>query len=247
MTFSLANFFRDSRSNRFPSLLKNFWIGASCAGMMACGTPAPSSESLSASPQIAALAKPLPSGALQENATHEMASKAQLDDVRYWVAAHQRVMRVAAPLLTKNTELCERDARPILGLTARNIFGFSQELRPAVTEALAIGPDLQILTLLPDTAAYESGVLTGDKIVAINGSRIVPGERAEYQLSRQLAHVPKEKPLRISVQRRAEQYDFMVRRTNACDYPIIVSTSPEITSLADGHRILLTTGMLKFV
>lgn len=163
------------------------------------------------------------------------------------VEQQRRLYAVAAPLLLKNADLCQKKAGHLLGLTAKNRFSFGDDFVDAAELALGLGNALQVMDVLPGSGAVQSGITAGDILVAVEGKRVPEGRRAEHRAVAMIAAAMNGRSsVRLSLQRDKEQLDVLVPLTRACAFVIELGHSLTVNSFADGYRVMLTQGMLGF-
>ncbi len=156
-----------------------------------------------------------------------------------------RVYRLIAPLLTKNTPLCDSAARPLLGFTAKNRYSYPMELRAAAESRLKLGGALQVVQVLDGSGAQRAGLRRGDVLLAIEGQALPQGAQAETEAARMMAplmHGASRLSVRLS--RGGRTKTFKVPLTPACAFSAEIGNAPHVNAYSDGRRIMLTAGML---
>ncbi|WP_151637226.1 M48 family metallopeptidase [Noviherbaspirillum aerium] len=163
------------------------------------------------------------------------------------VAFQDRLYRVAAPLIINNSELCKANARNLLGFTAKNRFSYSPEYVGAAQKALGLGDRLQIMGVLDGSGAARAGVRPGDGIVAVEGQRLPEGENAERQAATILAPIVTGRSnVKLSLLREGGEVTVNVPLTFACAYGFELGNTDNVNAYSDGHRVLVTRGMMNF-
>lgn len=163
------------------------------------------------------------------------------------VALQDRLYRVAAPLIINNPELCKANARNLLGFTAKNRYSYSKEYVGAAQKALGLGDRLQIMGVLEGSGAARAGVRPGDGILAVEGQRLPEGENAERQAAGILAPiVTGRSSVKLSLLREGGEVAVTVPLTFACAYGFELGNTDNVNAYSDGHRVLVTRGMMNF-
>ncbi len=217
-----------ARTSPFKTLL----AVAAALALTACATQAPSGSS-----------GPLP--AVTGSQAVESGEHATL---RSLTALQDRLYRVTAPILVKNTELCKSNARNLLGFTAKNKYSYSIELASAAESFLGLDERLQVMGVLADSGAAKAGVRTGDKLIAIEGSPIPSGLNAERQAAAILLPLMnKRSTVKLSVARGGTEIPLTVPLTRACAFGVELGNAGHVNAYNDGRRVMLTRGMMKFV
>lgn len=217
-----------ARTSPFKTLL----TVAAALALTACATQAPSGSS-----------GPLP--AVTGSQAVESGEHATL---RSLTGLQDRLYRVTAPILVKNTELCKSNARNLLGFTAKNKYSYSIELASAAESFLGLDERLQVMGVLADSGAAKAGVRTGDKLIAIEGSPIPSGLNAERQAAAILLPLMnKRSTVKLSVARGGTEIPLTVPLTRACAFGVELGNADHVNAYNDGRRVMLTRGMMKFV
>lgn len=164
------------------------------------------------------------------------------------VALQNRLDHVAAPLLVSNPALCKRQARNLLGFSAKNKYSYSAELAGAVQDALGLGESLQVMNVLAGSGAERVGVQRGDILIAANDKPLPAGADAERQAAMLLAPLVRGRAgVKLTVARAGANLVFDVPLTSSCGFSIELGNADQVNAYADGRRIVITRGMLGFV
>lgn len=175
------------------------------------------------------------------------AETAQQKQLRELIAQQDRLYRVAAPLLTTNAQLCRGNARNLLGFTAKNRYSFPIEYAETA-RSLGYDDRLQVTGVLPGSGAEQAGIQRGDILTSVAGKPMPQGTDAERQAAVLLSPlVVKKAPISLGVQRGSQQRDLNVPLTFACAFSIELGNADNVNTYADGRRVLITRGMMKFV
>jgi beta-barrel assembly-enhancing protease len=172
-------------------------------------------------------------------------STADIEALRALVAMQDRLYRVAAPLLVNNAELCKGNARNLLGFTAKTRYSYSSEYAAAAQDLLGLGERLQVRGVLPDSGAARAGVRRGDTLMAVENSALPMGENAERDAAGILAPmVNGRSQIKLVVNRDGADLTLNVPLTYACAFGFELGNTDNVNAYADGHRILVTRGMM---
>lgn len=166
--------------------------------------------------------------------------------LRTWVEQQSRLYRVAAPLLIKNTELCPRHARPILGFTAKNRYAYGSAFVAEAESALGLGEELRVMTVLPGSGAELAGLRQGDVLLAVEIEPLPQGPDAERHAAALIAsEVDGRSSLRMAVLRDGERMALDIPLTHACAMVVEFGNTEHLGNYADGQRVMVTRGMLE--
>jgi beta-barrel assembly-enhancing protease len=205
--------------------------------LAACATPVSSPDD-SATPSqparpAAASAQPAPSSAAEQQALQAM------------VSMQDRLYRVAAPLLITNTDLCKKNARNLLGFTAKNRYSYSSEFANAAQRSLGLDDRLQVMGVLAGSGAAGAGVRHGDILLAVDDKTLPKGESAERDAASILAPMMSGRTsIALTVLREGSRVSLNVPLTYACAFGIELGNTENVVAYSDGHRVLVTRGML---
>jgi hypothetical protein len=216
--------------------MKNLAVLAPLALLAACatqetGTPATPRTVV---PTVSSVPAPKP------------AETPQQKELRELIAQQDRLYRVAAPLLTTNAQLCRGNARNLLGFTAKNRYSFPIEYADTA-RGLGYDDRLQVTEVLPGSGAEQAGIQAGDLLMTVAGKPMPQGTDAERQAAVLLSPlVVKKAPIGLGIQRDGRQREVSVPLTFACAFSIELGNADNVNTYADGRRVLITRGMLKF-
>lgn len=187
-----------------------------------------------------------PTGSTAAPVPH-LADTAQEKELRALVALQDRLYNVSAPLLVNNAALCKSNARKLFGFTAKTKYSYSSEFVEAAHSVLGLGDRLQITGLLPNSGAARAGVRGGDILIAVDGQPLPQGANAERQAATMLGPiVATRSSVNLTLQRNGANLTLNVPLTLACAFGVELGNSDNVNSYADGRRVLITRGMMKF-
>ncbi|MGI4846757.1 MAG: M48 family metalloprotease [Janthinobacterium lividum] len=219
---------------------------ASCASQQQPGGSAPASAVAAAPGSSAALRtttilpEPIPA-TLVAQSPEEVT-------LREMVMLQDRLYRVSAPLLVKNTDLCTGNARSLLGFIAKNKYSYSDELSQAAQALYGLDDRLRVTGVLAGSGAARAGMRAGDIIDAVDATPMPQGPNAERQAATLLAPLVAgagaRNGIRLTVLRNGARLPITVTLTRACAYSVELGNADHVNAYHDGRRVLLTRGML---
>lgn len=216
---------------------------------------APATPALPSAPIVGTVeatpAIPVPASPAQPNAPLVPAVSApQFDNInllRDWVAQQARLYRVAAPLLINNTVLCPAHARNILGLTAKTQYSYSDSFVADAQSLLGLEERLRVMNMLPGSGAALAGIQTGDFLLKANIEELPAGLGAERAGASLIASEMRGRSsLHLTIARGDTRMAVDVPLTLACAMVIDLGNSDLVNSYSDGHRVMVTRGMIGF-
>jgi hypothetical protein len=189
--------------------------------------------------EVAPVAPPVPAPVVN---TAQLAEEAEL---REMVALQDRLYRVAAPILVNNPTLCRHYARNLLGFTAKNKYSYSNEFVESAQKILGLDEQLQIMGVMQGSGAANAGVLSGDKLIAVNNIPLPQGQNAEYQAGVLLApEVSEHMSIKLTINRGGTDMSLDVPLTHACAFIVVLGNTDNVNAYADGFRVMVTRGMM---
>ncbi|TXF97644.1 M48 family metallopeptidase [Massilia arenae] len=225
-----------------PNRLQRFKSAALVAGtaalLAACSTPGQMQSSTT--PGV------IPSQAPgKPEVTPQMAAAA--DTLTRMATQHDRLYRIAAPLLIDNAELCTKHARNLLGFTAKNRYTYPGQYNEAAWVVLGMGERLQVTNVLNGSGAARAGLRQGDRLLAAAGTQLPEGPNALSQAGAVFGPImSKQASLPLTIERNGNQRDLTIPVTRACAFAIELGNADNINAYADGSRVMVTRGMLGF-
>ena len=170
------------------------------------------------------------------------------DALRVRVALQDRLYRVAAPLLINDVDLCRNSARRLLGFTAKNKYSYTSEYADAAENSFGLGDRLHIMAVLAGSGAAQAGVRAGDILVAVDDKPMPQGPNAERLAASILGPlVTSKSSVKLTLIRNNAPLAPMVPLTMACAFALELGNADNVNAYSDGHRVMITRGMLRFV
>jgi predicted Zn-dependent protease len=107
---------------------------------------------------------------------------------------------------------------------------------------------LKVMGVLTGSGAARAGVQQGDELLTIEGQALPQGQNAERQASAILAPLTNGRSsVNLTVGRKGADAQIQVPLTYACAFGIELGNSDNVNAYSDGHRVLVTRGMLGVV
>ena len=185
------------------------------------------------------------SGAAQVEAQkqRQVALQAYVDD-------QKRLLRVSYPLLTKGADLCGDDIRFTTGMALANsgtLLG--DDFRESAQRTYQLSDQVQVVDVVPGSAADKAGVRTGDTLLYIDEWALPTGDNAVRQTLEQLQiRTQTGKPVRVDVARKNQgaKQSLLIMPDRACSYPVVLGGGDEVNAYADGKQVVVQRGMMRF-
>ncbi len=162
--------------------------------------------------------------------------------------AQLRLTGVALPLLVAATPFCPDSRRAFIGLAALNAASFEGDYHAAAVKLLGADDRLQVRAVHPGSPAQDAGFRVGDMLMSIDGDAVPRGATAAAAWSTALAEAAARDP---------EGFDMVVERDGrpavlhvvpviGCDYQVEITLVEDINAAADGKKVMVTRGMMRF-
>ena len=210
--------------------------------LSACSTSGPVSVPVSGGPASVPVAD-----APSPDAQASPKMLADQETLRQLVALQDRLYKIAAPLLINNVALCKKQARNLLGFTAKNKYSYPGDYAETAQSALGYGDRLQVSGILAGSGAARVGLRKGDGLIAAEGKNLPIGPHAESDAAAVFGPlISSRATLNMTIARGNEQQVLMVPVTRACAIGINLGNSDHVNSYADGQRVMITRGMINF-
>lgn len=160
----------------------------------------------------------------------------------------QRIHAITYKILKVNAELCEDNVRKGSGIYAVNKYFFKKDYRPLLKKALGIADGIKVLGVAPGSAGERAGVREGDFLTSLNGWTIPEGKDALAKLSEKFKEISKTDGDLLLTLKRGEKYQTVsFRPDTVCKYGYAAAEGGNVNAFADGERIMIEGGMMRFV
>lgn len=156
-----------------------------------------------------------------------------------------RLNSVGWRVLGANTDACGESVQSSYGLISRDAASLPPEYRPIFEKLYGRHPHDVVLAIFPDSPASRAGLAPGDLIVAIGNRETTTAE--SKQAGRELAKTTRPgDPLQLRIRRGGADRVVTISPQLTCAYPIDLIANDSVNAGADGGRIMVTSGMLRF-
>lgn len=157
----------------------------------------------------------------------------------------ERLEGIAYRLATRGAPLCRVNLQPSLGLLVVNQDSFGKSLAAAAA-AKGFSRQLTVLEVFDGSPAARAGIQPGDTLLAL-GTWTIPPTGAEKAFYRHQRALKVNTPLSVGFMRDGVEKQAVLTPVPSCGYDISFTNSNAVNAYADGKRILVTRGMLRFV
>jgi len=153
---------------------------------------------------------------------------------------------IARPILLSATTFCEDKLTNDVGAFVANKYSFAKEFREVATQR-GIGLEPQVLWLIEGGPSQAAGLRVGDRIVAVGSGSIGAGRDSMDEYAKALRKQRNTAgPLALTAMRDGESITLSVAAQMACDYPVSAILDLTPNAYADGSRIAIHSGLMRF-
>ncbi len=158
------------------------------------------------------------------------------------------VRRVSYPILSTATSYCGEKVRASFGIYFANQRAFPKVFRETAAELYGMDDALRITQVVPGTSAERAGLRQGDVLVSVDGQEFPTGDQAMKEADELLRNRLKAgESVSLTISRAGAERTVSVIPETICDYPVIPTPGDRVNAFADGRRIGVERGMLRFV
>lgn len=163
------------------------------------------------------------------------------------VEDQKRLFDLSYPILKANAEFCRPKTAPMMGMTAWNLASLSNNAwQNAARNLYGLSNRLTVRSVAKNSPAVQAGLRSGDIIVAINGATLPQGVNA-LKTADTIVKQSGMRQLEIVYERAGRAHSTTLQPVEGCDYPVVLdSNSNEINAYADGKRIVISKGIMRF-
>ncbi|MBL4589028.1 MAG: M48 family metalloprotease [Alphaproteobacteria bacterium] len=156
-----------------------------------------------------------------------------------------RVLRVAYPIMVANAPLCSKVAHTA-GLGFWSEFDFKKDERPFAKRSLFVDENVRVRFVHPNSPAAIGGIQVDDILVVVNGKEIVSGRKGDKTYKNIFKNYKKDSFSAV-FKRKNNIYNVELKFDEQCDYKVRYDyRDSEINAWADGKRVVIARGILRF-
>ncbi len=168
----------------------------------------------------------------------------QLLVLRDQVDKLDRLNRVAWAIRSQNAELCGQKIVHGVGLSFLELDDYDKDKRDLVREAIGIEWRPTVFQAPPGSPGHAAGIRRGDIVLLVAETHVGNKKEANAALK---ASIEKGADIPLVVERAGERLTFVIKAVPLCGYPVALDKSNVLNAYADGNRIMVLMGMMKFV
>lgn len=162
------------------------------------------------------------------------------------VADSGRVFRISYPLSVANAEFCRPRTSPTVGASVWSAAGLTGNTRAIAQQMYGLNNNLSIRDIAPNSPASRAGLRPGDKLIALNGQNI-PATAQGGKVAENIVLRTGLRPIDVVYERGGNVFTTVIQPVEGCNYPVTVdSNSNDINAYADGQKIVIARGIIRF-
>jgi hypothetical protein len=167
------------------------------------------------------------------------------------VQRQDRLLSVSMPLLMAAAELCEGSIARVHGFTLhdRRLYAetLGREYERVAARHFGLGDQVAVRYVHPGLPAASAGLKAGDRVLALDGQDLRGKSAPEAMgIVRADRGSSEGRPLSLRVERDGQIRDLEIQGVPACDYRIQLINHDAVNAFADGTRVGIHTGMVRF-
>ncbi|MFN7114246.1 MAG: M48 family metalloprotease [Alphaproteobacteria bacterium] len=162
------------------------------------------------------------------------------------VADSGRIFMLSYPLSVANAEFCRPRTSPSVGATVWSLNSLKGDMQNVARQTYGLGPRLTLRDVVRNGPAAKAGLRAGDILIAINGQNL-PANAQASQIAENLIKQSGMRPVDVVFERGGRAMNTALQPVEACNYPVILdSNSNDINAYADGQKIVISRGIVRF-
>ncbi|MYG53158.1 MAG: M48 family metalloprotease [Rhodospirillaceae bacterium] len=181
---------------------------------------------------------------ISREAAEEEARKQREIVILERMKVQNRLRSVDFAVRAANVDLCKEKA-PAVGFLTMNLDSAPREYRAAYGSLYGVTRQITLISVFEGGPADRAGLAVGDRIVSANGTAVAAGSAGQSRLAKLIAE-SKGRPLDLTVRRGGGLVPVELSPRMICNYPTFLRNDDGVNAFADGSRIVVTSGLMRF-
>lgn len=160
----------------------------------------------------------------------------------------KRLHNVSYPILRSASKFCPDKQVNSVGTQGASSADFESYWKTTANNILG-GDEFIITWVAKDGPAASAGLAVNDKVIAVNDVQFGTNklQHTKFYAETNRIQMSKYTQAKLTVKRGEQQVlNLSVNQEKICDYPAVLSESNAVNAYADGRRIIITKGMMRF-
>lgn len=162
--------------------------------------------------------------------------------IELYHARRVRLAGVAARLRIGGVDLCGEQVGPYYGLRLLSLSDIREDFREAIASVLGISDEPTVELIDPGSPADRAGLQQGWQVARVNDRPVSNFTEVELAIADAAGG-----PLKLELSGSQAGATVVVEPVSACSFPVLMQTSDSVNAFADGRRVVISSGMMKFV
>ncbi|MET0100721.1 MAG: M48 family metallopeptidase [Sedimenticola sp.] len=185
--------------------------------------------------------------ALPDDAVAQEEEKQREIALERHVQLERELHRVSYPLLQASVEMCKENLRSGTGTHITSKHAYEGEFRETAGRLYGLDDGLSVMYSVPGSPGEQAGLLAGDKVLKVGDHLVKPGEDAlEEFIEYYREQVKPGQLLSTKISRNGEVKTLEFVTDKLCDYRVVLVESDAVNAFADGEKVGITRGMMRF-
>ena len=155
-----------------------------------------------------------------------------------------RLRRVDFAVRAANVDHCEKKV-PAVGFLTMNRDSAPSEYRNAYARLYGVTRQMTVISVFERSPAARAKLAVGDRIASVNGKIVRSGSSGRSQVAEMIAE-SEGRPLSLTVRRGGNLVPVELTPAMVCNYPTFLRDDDSVNAFADGSRIIVTSGLMRF-
>ncbi len=166
--------------------------------------------------------------------------------VERWVEQQSRLDAIASRIFIANADLCGEDVARGIGINVADADTYDDEFGDVMQQKYGLGAEPSVIYVTQGMPAEEAGLLPRDVIKAVNGEAVPTGRKALEHFAELMDGANQSSSVDLQVYRDGQTMNIRVPTVLRCAYDVEWSNGDTINAFADGNRIVIFEGMMRF-
>jgi hypothetical protein len=172
------------------------------------------------------------------------AHKQRVIGLKSHMDAKFRLLDVSYRLTSGATDLCTKKTM-YSGFQFITPEFYEGKYKDAAIDLYALGERPKIIHVVENSPADDAGLEVGDEILSIEGKPLPTSPEKVREIMTSLPDTAVS--LQMMIMRNGQQLPIKVHRKECCDYGVVLVPGDMVNAWADGRRVFVTKGMMRYV
>jgi hypothetical protein len=167
--------------------------------------------------------------------------------LKKYLSYKQRLHNVSYPILKSASEFCTNKQINSVGAQGAASADFEGRWK-IIARKLFKGDEFTITWVDDNGPAAKAGLAVNDKVLAVNNVVFGNNQQQHQKFYTETARIKTSKsPItKLKIQRNQQFINLTINHEKICGYPVVLGDSDAVNAYADGKRIIITKGMMRF-